>query len=201
MAGKVKRPSFSALRPDRMGTKLLARMGGAFFSGDDALLKAIVSFMEEEGFIVVGSDEVLGGLIAPVGILGKIHPDQRARDDIAQGLKILKVLGELDIGQAVIVEQGYVLGVEAAEGTDTLIERCGLLRRNDKSGVLIKAHKPQQETRVDLPAIGPETIEKVHSCGFAGIAVEAGGSLIIDKENVIKKADELGIFLTGVTHE
>jgi UDP-2,3-diacylglucosamine hydrolase len=201
MAGKVKRPSFSGLRPDRVGTRLLSRMGGAFFSGDDALLSAIVGFLEEEGFSVLGSDDVLGGLVTPAGLLGKIHPDQRSRSDIAYGMKVIKALGALDIGQAVIVEHGYVLGVEAAEGTDALIERCAPLRREDKGGVLIKAHKPSQETRVDLPAIGPNTVDAIHRSGFAGIAVEAGGSLLLDKDTIIAKADALGIFVMGVTND
>ena len=201
MAGKVKRPSFSALRPDRVGTKLLARMGGAFFSGDDALLKALVGFLEEEGFCVLGSDDVLGGLITPAGVLGKIHPDQRARDDIAHGMQVVRAIGALDIGQAVIVEHGYVLGVEAAEGTDMLIERCKSLRREPQGGVLIKACKPNQETRVDLPAIGVATIEKLHASGFCGVALEAGKSIILDKENVLKKADSYGLFITGVSYE
>lgn len=201
MAGAIRRPNFSSLRPDRMGTKLLARMGGAFFSGDDALLKAIVGFLEEEGFKVIGSDDVMGGLVTPEGVLGRIRPDQQAKSDITKGLKVAKTLGELDIGQAVIVEHGYVLGVEAAEGTDALIERCARLRREQKGGVLVKACKPSQEKRVDLPSIGPDTVEKMHRAGFAGIAVEADSSLILDKENVIKKADELGLFVIGITHE
>ncbi len=201
MAGKIKRPSFSALRPDRVGTKLIARIGGAFFAGDDTLLKAIVGFLEEEGFTIIGSDDVLGGLVAPEGVLGSVRPDTRAKSDIEHGLKVVKTLGALDIGQAVIVEHGYVLGVEAAEGTDALIERCGKLRRTEKGGVLIKASKPSQETRVDLPTIGLDTIEKLHSAGFSGVCVEAGGSLILDKEAVIKAANAHGIFVVGVTHD
>lgn len=198
LAGKVKRPSFASLKPDALGAKLLARLGKAFFGGDDALLKAIVGFLEEEGFKVVGADDVLAGLVAPEGVLGKITPDARAKADIAQGLKVAKELGALDVGQAVIIENGEVLGTEAAEGTDALIDRCASLRRELRSGVLVKAKKPGQESRVDLPAIGPETVEKVHAAGFAGIAVEAAGSLILDKEKTIARADALGIFVVGV---
>jgi DUF1009 family protein len=201
LAGKVKRPAFTSLRPDAMGAKLLARLGTAFFGGDDALLKVIVSFLEGEGFNVVGADDVLGALITPAGVLGKIAPDARAKADIAQGLKVAKELGALDVGQAVIVENGHVLGTEAAEGTDALIERCAGLRRELRSGVLVKAKKPGQESRVDLPAIGPDTVEKIHAAGLAGIAVEAAASLILDKEKTIARADALGIFVVGITHE
>jgi DUF1009 family protein len=201
LAGKIRRPSITSLRPDVTGAKLLGRLGGAFFSGDDALLKAVIAFLEEEGFKVVGSDEILAGLMAPLGVLGKITPDARAKADIAHGMKVAKTLGQLDVGQAVIVENGYVLGMEAAEGTDALIERCAKLRREAKSGVLIKASKPEQETRADLPAIGPSTIEKLHDGGFCGVAIEADGGIILEREKTIARADTLGLFVVGVHHE
>lgn len=201
LAGSVKRPSLSSLRPDLAGTRLLARIGTAFFGGDDAVLRTVVKFLEEEGFRVVGSNDVLSALLAGQGVLGNIQPDSRSNADIALGLQAAKELGRLDIGQAVIVENGHVLGLEAAEGTDELIGRCAKLRKEKSGGVLVKARKPGQEMRADLPAIGPDTVEKMHEAGFAGIAVEAGGSLILDKERVISKADALGLFIVGITHE
>ena len=201
LAGKVRRPALTSLRPDMTGAKLLARLGGAFFAGDDGLLKAVVSFLEEEGFTVVGANDILAGLVAPEGLLGKTAPSAQAMADITHGMKILKTLGALDIGQAVIIENGYVLGVEAAEGTDALIERCGTLRREKNSGVLVKCKKPGQEERVDLPTVGPATIDKIHSAGFAGIAVESGGSLIVDRDVTVARADRLGIFVIGVHNE
>ncbi len=200
MAGKVKRPSFGALRPDALGTKLMARMGTAFFGGDDALLRALVTFLEEEGFTVVGSDALLGALTATDGVLGSVRPTAREEEDIAQGLRVAHTLGALDIGQAVIVEHGYVLGVEAAEGTDALITRCVPLKREPRGGVLVKAKKPSQDARVDLPSIGPETVDKIHAGGFAGIAIEAGGALILEREKTIARADTLGIFIIGCGH-
>lgn len=201
LAGRVQRPSFGSLRPDLLGTKLLARMGAAFLSGDDAVLRSVITFLEEEGFKVVGSNHVLHELVTPLGQLGKMAADERAQSDIALGLKVALTLGELDIGQAVIVENGYVLGVEAAEGTDALIGRCGPLKRDAKGGVLIKVCKPGQEERVDLPTIGPDTIEKVAQCGFSGIAVQASASIILDRQTVISKADALGLFIVGVRYE
>ena len=201
LAGRVRRPSLASLRPDMTGARLLARLGTAFFSGDDALLKAVVAFLEEEEFKVVGSNDIFAGLIAPEGVLGKITPGTQSRADIAHGIKVVKTLGPLDIGQAVIVENGYVLGVEAAEGTDALIERCGRLRRDKQSGVLVKFKKPGQEERVDLPTIGPDTVERVRACGFSGIAIEAGGGIIVEKEATIARADALGVFVIGVRSE
>lgn len=201
LAGHVKRPSMLSLRPDATGAKLLARLGKAFFAGDDALLKSVVTFLEEEGFKVVGANEVFTGLTTPEGALTTAAPSPQALQDIALGIRVARTLGALDIGQSVIVENGYVLGVEAAEGTAALIERCGKLRRELRSGVLIKCHKPHQETRVDLPAIGPDTVRQVYDAGLAGIAVEAGASLILDQLATIAQANTLGLFVIGVTHD
>ncbi len=198
LAGRISRPSLGGLRPDMVGAKLLAKLGASFFSGDDALLRSVVAFLEGEGFKVVGANQVTHDLLAPYGQLGKVVPDNRCESDIVKGFQVAKRLGELDVGQSVIVENGYVLGVEAAEGTDALIERCKGLKREIDAGVLVKICKPGQESRVDLPAIGPSTIEKIAACGFKGIAVEASASIILDKAAVIARADELGIFILGV---
>lgn len=199
LAGHVKRPSFSSLRPDKTGARLLARLSGAFFSGDDAVLKAVVAFLEDEGFTVTGVNNVLGTLTAPAGTLGRVAPDEQARADIALGFRVATALGALDVGQAVIVEHGYVLGVEAAEGTDALIRRCATLKREAKGGVLVKLCKPGQESRVDLPSIGPNTIAALSQAGFRGVALQAGQSLLIDRERTTAEADRLGLFIMGVS--
>lgn len=199
LAGSIRRPSFSSLRPDAAGVKLLARLGTAFFLGDDALLKAVVGFLESEGFKVVGANEVMETLLAPEGTLGKIAPDAAQESDIKLGFKEAKALGKRDKGQAVIVADGKLLGKEDENGTDALIDRCAG-KTSARSGVLVKAKKPGQESRVDLPAIGVSTVVKIHAAGFAGIAIEAGGGIILDKDEVIAKADSLGIFVVGVPH-
>ncbi len=200
MAGKVRRPSLIGLKPDKATAKLIAHMGSSFFSGDNALFTSLVAFLEDEGFKVIGAEEVMADLVAPDGIMGRISPSKQSMADIAKGMKIAKSLGALDIGQAVIVENSYVLGVEAAEGTDAMIIRCASLKNDERGGVLVKAKKPLQEARVDLPAIGPATVENVYAAGLLGIAVEAGGSLILDRKQVISRADTLGIFVIGVRH-
>jgi UDP-2,3-diacylglucosamine hydrolase len=201
MAGRVQRPTLTMLKPDLAAAKLIARMGGSLFAGDDALLKTVIAFLEEEGFTVVGAQHVLSSLVSEEGVLGNIQPDERSKADIAYGMEVAKRLGELDVGQAVVVENGYVLGLEAAEGTDALIARIAKLKQlGPNAGVLVKTKKLLQERRVDLPAIGPKTIENAHAAGLAGIAVEAEGSLILDREEVIKKANALGMFLVGMHH-
>jgi UDP-2,3-diacylglucosamine hydrolase len=198
LAGGIKRPSLSNLRPDAQGAKLLARLSTKLFGGDDALLKAIVSFLEEEGFKVVGAAEVMRDLLAPAGVLGKFKPDLTDEADIKYGVRAAKALGKRDAGQAVIVENGAVLGEEDIEGTDALIARCASRKRQLHRGVLVKVKKPGQESRVDLPSIGINTVRKAHASGLKGIAVEAGASLILDKAQTLCTADELGIFVVGI---
>lgn len=199
MAGRVKRPRLTSLRPDLKATKLLTRLGSNLLTGDDELLSSIVSFLEEEGFSVVGADNVVQELLTPEGLIGSIYPDKKAQSDIEFGARIARSIGALDIGQAVIVQNQYVLGIEAAEGTDELIRRCTSYKQEDKGGVLVKVKKPTQEGRVDLPTIGVATVEAVAAAGFAGIAIEAGGSLLLHKRELARKADQLGIFVIGFT--
>lgn len=197
MAGQVRRPSLAELRPDWRATKLFAKLGASSL-GDDGLLSAVVRELEEvEGFRVTAPDELLGELLVPVGVLGEIRPDDQARGDIARGFEVVRALGALDIGQAVIVQDGLVLGVEAIEGTDKLIERCAALRREGLGGVLVKACKPGQERRVDLPTVGIETVHGAARAGLRGIAIEAGRTLVLDRAAMTRAADEAGLFFVG----
>lgn len=199
LAGKVARPKITQLRPDMKGAKLLARIGSSMLVGDNTLLNHIVAFLEEEGFTLVGAEDVVKDLLTPEGLISSVYPDKRAQGDIEFGARIARGIGALDIGQAVIVHNHQVLGVEAIEGTDALIERCAHLREDERGGVLVKVKKPQQERRVDLPTIGVQTIERVAAHGFAGIAIEAGSSLIVGRREVARLADQLGVFVIGFT--
>lgn len=197
MAGRIERPPLSGLLPDATGARLLARLGKSLFAGDNRLLSTVVSFLEEEGIQVVGVEDVLDNILMPEGPVGRNLPDKQSVADIEYGVKIAKEIGRLDIGQGVLVQQGYVLGVEAVEGTDALIARCEGLKMAPKGGVLIKVCKPDQEKRVDLPTIGVKTVENIANAGFAGIAAEAGKSLIIGRDLVERRANELGVFVIG----
>lgn len=199
MAGKVTRPKLANLRPDLKATKLLARLGSNLFKGDDELLRTIITFLEDEGFSVVGVDEVVSELVTPEGLIGNVQPDKRTQADIEYGVTIARGIGKLDIGQSVIIQNHQVIGVEAIEGTDALIKRCETLRVDDKGGVLVKVKKPNQEARVDLPTIGVATVERIAECGFSGVAIEAGSSLMLNRKAVAKRADELGVFILGFT--
>lgn len=197
MAGRVTRPRIATIRPDLKGAKLLARIGAQLLTGDNELLSNIVTFLEEEGFRVAGAEEVVRDLLTPEGMIGSIYPDKRAQADIEVGARMARAIGALDIGQSVIVQNGLIIGVEAIEGTDGLITRCASLKVEEKGGVLVKVKKPQQERRVDLPTIGVETVERLAQMGFAGVAVEAGASLILNRREVARRADALGVFVIG----
>jgi hypothetical protein len=197
LAGGIHRPSLAALRPDWRAAKLFARIGRRAL-GDDGLLSAVVRELEQEGFRVIGADELLDVELVPEGPLGKIAPDGQSVTDIEHGLHIARTLGVLDVGQSVIVQQGLVLGVEAIEGTDELLRRCAVLRREGPGGVLVKVAKPGQERRADRPTIGPCTIALAAETGLRGIAIEADTTIVLDRDEVIRAADHAGLFVVGV---
>jgi len=197
LAGGVRRPSLLALRPDWRAAKFLARVGYRAL-GDDGLLSAIVKELEREGFRVVGADQLLREADLSEGPLGRVHPDGDALADIARGMHIARAIGALDIGQAVVVQQGLVLGVEAIEGTDELLRRCAALRRDGPGGVLVKAEKPGQERRADRPTIGPRTVTLAAESGLRGIAAQAGATLVVDRAEIVRRADAAGLFVVGV---
>ncbi len=195
--GCVERPSLRQLRPDARSARFLAKIGTAAL-GDDSLLSALAREIEREGFRVVAPDNILDDLVAAEGRFGAHAPDRLALDDIARGVAVARALGALDVGQAVIVQQGHVLGVEAAEGPDGLIARCGGLRLDGEGGVLVKIAKPGQERRIDLPTVGPATVEAAAAAGLRGIAVEAGGALVVDRDALVGAADAAGLFVVAI---
>ena len=204
-AGIVKRPDFSGLKLDMKGMKLLPKVLAAARKGDDALLRVIVESFEAEGFRVSGADDVLGDSVAPAGVIAGREPSVEEKADIRRAAEIAAEIGRLDIGQGAIVCNGLVLAVEAQEGTDAMLRRCMHLpeeirgRLDARRGVLVKRPKPGQETRIDLPTIGAATLEGVVSAGLAGIAVEAGAALMLDRERLEKIAASEGVFVYGFT--
>jgi DUF1009 family protein len=196
-AGPVRRPSLTSLRLDVRAVKAVAKWGLKAM-GDDKLLSLLVNELEQEGFRVVGIDSILDHMIAPPGLMGAVGPDEAARADVAIGCDVARSLGALDIGQAVVVQQGMVLGVEAIEGTDALLRRCGELRREGSGGVLVKLKKPRQEARADLPTIGPDTVAAAAAAGLRGIAVEAAGALVVDRDRLVGAADAAGLFVIAI---
>ncbi|MEG6509644.1 UDP-2,3-diacylglucosamine diphosphatase LpxI [Methyloligella sp. 2.7D] len=201
MIGKVTRPDVKNLSVDFGALKSLPFLITLGTGGDDKILSSIVNFFEEKGFRVLGVGQVAPELLAGEGILGKKTPSSDDREDIAVGFRVLETLGALDIGQAAVIVNAHVLAVEAAEGTDAMLSRCADLRKNryrfrrKRLGVLVKAPKPGQEERIDLPTIGPRTIERAAEAGLSGIAIGAGRVLIVDREATIAAANKHGLFL------
>lgn len=202
-AGKVARVEFSKLKLDAKGALALPRILAAAIKGDDALLRALLAMFEREGLKVVGSAEVARGLLAPTGALGKLKPGADDQADIEHGLRVVEAMGALDIGQAAVVCRGLVLAVEAAEGTDAMLTRVASLPETlrgtpaRRKGVMVKTVKPHQERRVDLPVVAARTVELVAAAGLSGLAIQAGGVLLVDRQKMSEAADRLGVFVHG----
>ncbi len=202
LVGGIPRPSVIELMRDRRSAKFLAKVGTRIL-GDDNILSAVVRELEEtEGFNIVAPETILGEILAPSGLYGKIVPDDEDMQDIIRGRSIIHELGRFDIGQAVVIQKGLVLGVEAAEGTDSLIKRCAELKRPGVGGgVLVKAAKPDQSLRVDLPAVGIATVHAASKAGLSGIGVEEGRALLVERDAMIEAADLSDIFIYGLPFE
>lgn len=204
IGGISRRPDFASVFGDAGTLRLLPKIVRALMGGDDSLLSKVIGLFEAEGFEVVGMTDIAPELLAGKGVLGKVSPSYSALEDMELAFKATERLGELDIGQAAVAVGGRVVALEGAEGTDAMLERCAVLRANGRirskgaAGVLVKAAKPSQDLRVDLPTVGPRTIELASSAGLAGIAVEAGRALIADQEATVRKADEAGLFIFGI---
>ncbi|PZT99753.1 MAG: DUF1009 domain-containing protein [Brevundimonas sp.] len=205
LAGIVSRPDFKTLKPDFKGATLLPGIVAAAAKGDDALLRKILSVFEAEGFAVEGADDILGGETLSPGPLGTMTPTPEQLSDLRKALHVAEKAGELDIGQGAVVCDGLVLAVEAQEGTDAMLGRVAGLpsdlrgSASEKRGVLAKAPKPIQDLRVDMPVIGPRTVEMAAAAGLAGIGGVTGRLILIDRPAVIATADRLGLFVWGET--
>lgn len=201
--GSLVRPSVWQTRLDLKAISLLPRILTAFRGGDNHLLTELGKLVEQHGFHLVGAHEVAPEILVPEGRLGRAEATERDRADIALGFDYLQATGPFDVGQAVVVAGRHVIAVEAAEGTDQMLARVADMRRNGRVqtsagiGVLVKAPKPGQDHRFDLPSIGPLTVAGVAAAGLAGVAVVAGQTVIAEPERVTLDADKAGIFVIG----
>lgn len=204
-AGIVKRPDLSALTGlDATSAMLLPGFLKAAKQGDDALLRVLLGSFEDKGFRVVGADEVMQAATPDAGTLGSIEPGEDDLADARKAISIAHAIGALDVGQGAVVCRGLVLAVEAQEGTDAMLLRVASLpeeirgKAAARKGVLAKAPKPVQERRVDLPVVGVKTVEGAAAAGLAGIAVEAGGALLVDRDATLKAANAAGLFVIAL---
>jgi len=202
--GTLVRPSIGMIRLDWTTMRLLPRIVRALRGGDDHLLSGIAAIFADHGIRLVAAHEVAPELLVPAGTLGARRPSETDQADIARGTALLGAIGRFDVGQAVVVAHGHVLAVEGVEGTDLMLARVAELRANGRllaapgAGVLVKAPKPEQDRRFDLPAIGVATVEAAAKAGLAGIAVTAGATLIAEPDKLVAAADQAGLFVVGV---
>lgn len=196
--GKISRPDFGSLKVDLTGSKLVASILKNKFLGDDNALKTVSAFLESESFKVISPKDILQLAYYQSKNSTKNFPSEQDKIDIELGKKILTTLGELDVGQSVIVSSGYTLGIEAAEGTDNLIKRCAPLRKKERGGVLVKMSKLNQDKRLDIPTIGPETISCLAKHNFNGVAIEKDAVIVVNPSETWALADEYGVFITFI---
>jgi hypothetical protein len=202
--GALVRPALSEIRLDWGTLRIIPRVLAAFRGGDDHLLSGIGGILEQDGFRMVGIKDVAPDLLMPEGCLTHAAPDESAAADIAIGREVLRALGPYDIGQAVVVVDGHVVGVEDIEGTDGLLARVARLRNEGRirakagRGVLVKVPKSGQDLRFDLPTMGPRTVEGAAAARLAGIATLAGNTIVAEPQAVIETADAAGVFVTGL---
>jgi len=171
--------------------------------GDDTVLKMVIRLIESEGVRVVGAHEIVPDLLGTEGPLGAVAPDTAAEGDITAAAAAALALGRLDVGQGAVAVGGRVVALEGAEGTDGMLERVAQLRAEGRisrrrKGVLVKLCKPGQDLRADLPSIGVETLRRAQAAGLAGIAIEAGRSLVLERAAMVAEADAHGLFVTGI---
>jgi DUF1009 family protein len=196
LCGGITKVRLFDMRPDLLALKVLV---GLRSRGDDAGLRAIADALAGEGVTVVSPLLLVPELLAPRGQIGKRKLSDAQRADAEVGLQVARALGALDLGQTVVVKRGVVLAVEAVEGTDACIARGGQLARGAGHGpVVVKTQKPGQDTRFDVPAAGPGTIEALRAAGCSALIIESAKSIIIDRAQLIAAADDAGIAVEGV---
>jgi len=199
-AGAVRRPRLDPALFDPFTAAMVPRLVAAMQAGDEATLREVIAIFEECGFEVVGADAIAPDLVPGPGVLGRYEPGDADRADVARAEAIVAALGSVDVGQGAVVAQGLCLAVEALPGTDAMLAeaaRHAHLRPDPDGagGVLLKAVKPGQDRRVDLPTLGLETLRMARAAGLAGIAFQAGGVLLLDRAEMVAEADECGMFL------
>ena len=205
--GVTARPELLSLRPTmRVLTSFPAIWRTVRSGGDDAVLRMVIGLFEREGFQIVGAQDIAGDLVVTAGPMGRLRADQGLRKDIEAAAHAALTVGRMDIGQGAVSVDGRVVAIEGAEGTDQMLQRVIWMREagrisKHRPGVLVKLCKPQQDTRADLPSIGPETVRAAAAAGLSGIAVEAGRSLILNRPEAIAEADEAGLFIMGLGSE
>jgi DUF1009 family protein len=202
--GIHKRPDIASLKLDWGAVKALPQALAFMFGGDNTVLSGTIKLFESRGVEIVGAHQIAPLLLAPAGRIGRLAAGSKDLDGVRQAYLACKALGAFDIGQAAVAEGGRVVAVEGLEGTDEMLSRIASLRASGRlpargsHGVLVKAMKPGQDMRADLPAIGPKTVENAIRAGLSGIAIESGRSVILERDATIAAANRAKVFVYGI---
>ena len=202
--GALVRPALSEIRLDWGTLRVIPKIAASLRGGDNHLLSGVGQIFEQHGFRLVGVQDVAPDLLMPEGNLARAAPDADALRDIERGFAALHAMSPFDIGQALVIINGHVVAVEDIEGTDGLLERVARLRTQGRIrakpgiGMLVKGPKSTQDLRLDLPTIGPKTIEGAVAAGLRGVAIMAGQAIVAEPQSMIAIADKAGIFVTGI---
>ncbi len=203
-AGSMTRPKLNISSFDWGGIKSLPEVFAFMIGGDNSLFSGLIQLFEKRGVAIVGPHEVMPELLSGAGAIVGRKPSAKAMRNIKKAVEASKLLGKLDIGQAAVAVAGRVVAAEGIEGTDGMLERTAQMRKTGRlfeqgrDGVLVKTMKPDQEMRVDLPAIGPGTIDRLAEAGLRGVAIEAGRSIILEREKTLRLAKFHNIFIYGM---
>lgn len=202
--GSSVRPRLSQIGFDWKSALLLPRLARMFLGGDNSLLSGVAKIFEENGLTVRGAHEVAPQILMPEGLTTRLLPNAKENEAIEAGRDLLRAIDGFDVGQAVVVAGKRIVAIEGAEGTQGLLARVEEMRRNGRlrlgarEGVLVKLPKPSQDRRLDLPAIGIDTIAQAKAAGLAGIAVEARGSIVVDAQKFVEAAEQAGLFVVAL---
>ena len=201
MVGAMNREAIDPRKLDDKGRELATILAETIKAGDDKTLSSFLKFFEAYGFEVLSAHDVLPSLLPQAGVLTHAKPSDHDTFDAARAAEIVNGLGRMDVGQGAVVGQGICLGLESIQGTDTMLafvknNREGYMPNpNGGRGVLLKSAKPAQDLRIDLPAIGPDTIRNASNAGLSGVVIEAGGVMVLKRTETVALANELGVFL------
>ncbi len=199
LAGAMGRPALNPNDFDAETMLIAPRLLPILRKGDDAILRLFISVLEEQGFTVVGAHVLLPELTVDEGIFSGPFPTEEALKDAARAADILMALSPLDVGQGAVVAGGLCLGIETLQGTDEMLRFVAStpdhLRRG--KGVLVKAPKRGQDLRVDMPAVGPDTVRYAAVAGLAGIVVSAGQVIVLDPDETREALEDTDLFLIG----